>query len=242
MPAASPSVAVFSLALAVGLALTHLLRLPGPSSPTGLSLAGGISAAYVFLHLLPALALAEAISEETAVIRTHLVVYRVYALALLGMVLFYTLQKGRKLGRLAEGGPGPSRLNFWLTVAGHAALSLLVGYLLLRRPKTGVASMVIFSLAMFSHFMRYDSGLRRDYGPDFDRVARWVLAATVMAGWLLGFLTRLPWPLVAGWIAVLAGAIILTALREEVPEERQSRPGAFALGAALLTLLVALSG
>lgn len=242
MPPDSQGIVLLSLVLAAGLALTRVFRLPGPSSPTGLSLAGGISAAYIFLHILPGLALAQRLTEETAVIKTPFYVHRVYALALLGVVLFYTLQKGRKLGRLAEGGPGPSRLNFWLTIAGHATLSLLVGYLLLHRPKTGVASMVIFSVAMFSHFMRYDSGLRRDYGPAFDRIARWALAAAVMAGWLMGVLTRLSWPFVAGWIAVLAGAVILTALREEVPEERESKPGVFALGAALLTLLVALAG
>lgn len=223
MPAASQSAVVLSLVLAVGQALTHIFwRLPGPKSATGLSVAGGITTAYIFLHLLPGLALAEELTVETATFRTPLFLYRVYALALLGVVLFYTLQKGRKLGRLTEG--GPSRLNFGLTIAGHAVLSLLVGYLLLRRPKTGIASMVTFSLAMFSHFMRYD--LRADYGAAFDRVARWVLAAAVLAG----------------WIGVLAGAVIVTALREDLPEEEKSKPWAFALGAALLTLLVVLAG
>jgi hypothetical protein len=239
--AVQPGVLLLSLALALFLALTHLAwRRPGPSSPNMLSLAGGVSAAYIFLDILPALVIAERLTEETAVWRTPIIAHRVYALALLGVVLFYTLQKGRKLGRLAEG--GPSRINFSLTLAGHAAISILVGYLLVRRPRVGAARTVVFALAMFAHFVRYDSGLRRDYGPVVDRIARRVLALSVLVGWLLGVVTLLPWAFVAGWMSVLAGAIILTALREEVPEEKEAKPGLFALGAAIITLFVMLAG
>jgi hypothetical protein len=38
--------------------------------------------------------------------------------------------------------------------------------------------------------------------------------------------------------AILAGGIVLNVLKEELPEERQSRFGAFALGTGLYTLLL----
>jgi hypothetical protein len=231
---------ILTLALAIGLALVHVgLGYRGPATATGLSFAGGISVAFVFAEIFPALGRAQETMSRMPAYSSAFIGRRVYLLALLGLILFYALRKGRLLGARATGGPGPSALNFWLHIAGFAALNLLVGYLLLHRHRPGALAAFIFFISMAAHFLRYDYGLRRDFGQPFERRGRWMLAAAVLAGWGLGLATEVNPAVLAAFFAVLAGAIILTALREEVPEERESSPWAFALGAASLILLQA---
>lgn len=85
-----------------------------------------------------------------------------------------------------------------------------------------------------------DYGLRELHQQDYDRVGRWVLAGAVIVGWLIGLLTELPETLIAAAFSFLAGSIVLNVLKEELPEERESRFWAFALGAAGYTLLLLL--
>ncbi len=58
---------------------------------------------------------------------------------------------------------------------------------------------------------------------------------------MLGLFTEISDVVLAVLIAFLAGGVVLNVLKEELPEERESRFWAFALGAALYaTLLLAL--
>ena len=92
---------------------------------------------------------------------------------------------------------------------------------------------------MALHFVTADFGMREDHARDYDRIARWVLAAAVVAGWGLGLLTDLPRLAIGLLFAFLAGGVVLNVLKEELPEERKSQFGPFILGAAGFALLVA---
>jgi hypothetical protein len=60
----------------------------------------------------------------------------------------------------------------------------------------------------------------------------------VLLGWAVGQLTTVP-PIVVGFLfALLAGGVILNVLKEELPEERQSRFLPFVLGAGLYAVLL----
>jgi hypothetical protein len=83
-----------------------------------------------------------------------------------------------------------------------------------------------------------DFGLRQDAPAGYDGVARWVLSAAVLAGCLLGVLIDVAEPAIAMLFAFLAGGIVLNVLKEESPQERESRFGAFALGAGGYALLL----
>ena len=60
----------------------------------------------------------------------------------------------------------------------------------------------------------------------------------MLGGWLLGWLTEVPPLALAAVTAFLAGGVILNVMKEELPEERQSRFSAFLLGAAGYGLLL----
>ena len=241
-----------SLLAALGLAVVHLssgrLRfLEGTPRNIWLSVAGGVSVAYVFVHLLPELAegqeaLAEALGEESflAALESH-----VYLLSLVGLAVFYGLERAasssRRRKRKEAGEDRPSNGVFWLHISSFAVYNAVIGYLLLRREESGSEELFLFFLAMALHFVVNDHGLREQHKSAYHRIGRWVISAAILLGWALGLLVEVPEFAIAAVTAFLSGGIVLNVLKEELPEERASRFCAFALGAALYaTILLAL--
>lgn len=243
MPSVVPPVS--ALAAAVVLALAHVgaggLRfLRRTPRSRWLSVAGGVSVAYVFVHLLPELARsAESVAERFAVEEG------VFAVALAGLVIFYGLERlarssrgqQRSLGREDCTPPGV----FWLHVATFTAYNAIVGYLLRERGGPE-GSLALYTLAMALHFLVIDDGLRRHHRRRYERVGRWILGAAVLLG--LGAARVAPGgALVAALLmAFLGGGVVLNVLKEEVPEEREARFGAFAAGACAYAALLVLVG
>lgn len=219
-----------ALAITILFALTHifigrLTFLSGVPRSRGLSLAGGIAVAYVFLHLLPELAVHhETLGGER----------RIYLMALAGLLTFYGLERAIK--RRRQGGDSPAGL-YHLHLGAYGVYNVLIGYLLLHREGDG-ASLALYAVAMALHFVTTDFALRWDHGARYDRHGRWLLTAGVVCGWLLGITLALPEMATALLFGFLAGGVVLNVLKEELPEERDSRFGAFLTGAALYAALL----
>ncbi|MGH1570955.1 hypothetical protein ACRAWG_10070 [Methylobacterium sp. P31] len=240
------------------LALVHVLTpsmrfLEGTPRSAWLSVAGGVSVAYVFVHLLPELAAGqEVIGRATAV---SLAERHVYLIALAGLLVFYGLdrlaktsrsrregapvQGGRASEAAAEAGTSPS--VFWIHMASFGVYNALIGYLLLHREVMTLLSLAFFTVAMALHFIVTDYGLNEDHKQQYRHLGRWILIAAVALGWAVGSATEISKAAIAALTAFLGGGVVLNVLKEEVPSERQSRFWAFLLGAAgyaslLLTL------
>ena len=248
--AAAPASTILpaSLAAVTGLALVHLFsgrlgfREIGPRSGW-LSFAGGVSVAYVFVHLLPELeehqrVIAEALGHGLDFLHHH-----VYLLALLGLALFYGLQRvtvaSRRHERVAGREDATSTGVFWLSMALFGLYNVAIGYLLLHRVGgIGLRTLALFWLAMALHFWINRVSLRERHKDDFPRIGRWVLAGAVVVGWALGAMVGLSEAVISMLMAFLAGALVLNVLTEELPEARHSRFSAFALGLAVYTALL----
>lgn len=231
----------------VGLVVVHLFSgklrfLQGTPRSVWLSMAGGVSVAYVFVHLLPELnegqeVIAEAMERTFAFLESH-----VYLVALLGLAAFYGVERSatssRKRQRESRKGDSTSRGVFWLNISSFAVYNALVGYLLLHRIATGVGALLLFSFAMALHFLVNDYGLREHHKGLYTGIGRWVVAAAVVAGWVIGLVVEVPEVALAVLVAFLSGGIILNVLKEELPEERESRYWAFAVGAALYAAIL----
>jgi hypothetical protein len=254
---------VAATVLALVHAVTPSLRfLEGTPRSVWLSIAGGVSVAYVFVHLLPELAAGEAhFRDAVGSARTEAAGFsfaerHVYLVALLGLATFYGLQRLASASREAPAAgaprPGDGRDSaatdratspgvFWVHIASFGFYNALVGYLLLHLERRTLGALAFFAVAMALHFVVTDFGLNEDHKARYRRAGRWVLAAAVLAGFALGAVTELSALAVAVLVAFLAGGVILNVLKEEVPTERRSRFWAFALGMAgyaalLLTL------
>jgi hypothetical protein len=195
-----------------------------------LSAAGGVSVAYVFVHILPDLAEHQRQVEERGIlagIESH-----VWLIALLGLGMFYGLER---LARRRTRDTG----IFWVHLGSFALYNFLIGYLLLHREEQG--GLFFYAAALGLHFLVNDQGLREHHGGAYRR-ARWLLAAAPIAGWGLGALYALPPLAITALFGFLAGGIILNVLKEELPEDRESRFAAFAAGAAGYAALLLAAG
>lgn len=240
-----------SLAVVVAFAAVHAfagaLRLQAVPRSVWLSAAGGVAVAYVFVHILPELATHQrAVSSEGAADGGAAPGRSIYVVALAGLAAFYGLERlGRSLAERRRDGEGDLKgptVTFWLHLGSYAAYNVLIGHLLLQQEGRGVAELLLFGLGVGLHLLVVDHGLHATHGRAYDRLGRWILAAAPLLGWSLAAGLGAPARAVSATFAFLAGGMILNVLKEELPEERESRLSAFLLAAAASAALFLLAG
>ncbi|NJN58804.1 MAG: hypothetical protein HC879_15560 [Leptolyngbyaceae cyanobacterium SL_5_9] len=243
---------LLSASLAIVLALVHLFARNMRSLSTiprsrWLSFSSGVSVAYVFIHILPDLGEAQETIrqtlDKTSVNQSLLFLeHHIYLMALLGISAFYGLERAVVVSRQRneESGKGdiPDIGIFWLHIGSFAVYNALIGYLLFHREEPGILSLLFFAIALGLHFVVNDYGLRENHKHTYDKTGRWVLAAAIIIGAAIGYGTKIHEAAIALLFAFLAGGIILNVLKEELPEDRESRFGAFALGAGIYAVLL----
>jgi len=216
--------------------LRQLNRLP---RSRWLSMAGGVSVAYVFVHLLPELARGQEVLGGSDFWLLSYLEHHVWLLALLGLATFYGLERLIKVHRrnLPEGRE-PHAGVFWLHIGAFAVYNGLIGYLLIHGESNNLTTLVLYCIAMALHFLVNDFALQGDHKSLFRRKGRWLLAAMPLAGWTLGVVTEVSEMAVSALTAFVGGSIILNVMKEELPEERDSRFTAFLLGSLGYSLLL----
>lgn len=233
-----------SLAIAFGFSAVHIFGrhltfLSVTPRSVWLSTAGGISTVYVFVHLLPELAeYQETFNRRLEPAGSFLrsIESHVWVLAFIGLAVFYGLD--RLVGKSARGEALAGRDKrassgvFWTHLGSFAIYNVLISYMLLHRQESGIRGLLIYAIALGLHFLVNDHSLRDNHGRVYDQFGRWILAVMPPIGWILGVVTEVSVLLIAGIFAFLSGGIVLNVLKEELPEERESRWWAFALGAS----------
>jgi uncharacterized membrane protein len=236
------------LVAVMGLACIHLVAgkirfLQAWPRSAWLSFAGGISVAYVFVHVFPELEEAQqAISGHGALAYLE---HHAYLIALVGLTLFYGLEhwvsqnKARIESANAAAHSRSGRRMFWLHIGTFGLYNALIGYLLVYR-ESSLHELVLYCLAMGFHFLVNDYGLVARHREIYLRQGRWVMAFAVLVGWGVGKAVEIEEAATSMLFAFLAGGVVLNVLKEELPEERQSRLWPFVLGVALYALLLLL--
>lgn len=206
-----------------------------------LSFGSGVSIAYVFVHLLPELEEGQA-AFTTASSFVAFLDYHVYLIALTGFALFYGLERLAHRSQSRETVAGAKTMTsesvFWVHIGLFGLYNALIGYLLIHQPDSAPVEVALFALAMALHFLVNDYGLRHHHHAAYRRIGRWVLAAGVLVGWALGTAITFTEIVLAVPIAFVGGGILLNVIKEELPEKRESRFWAFALGAGGYTILL----
>lgn len=217
----------------------HLQFLTKEPRSRFLSIAGGISVAYVFLHLLPELGDFQKELNGEGVL--SFLEHHIYMVALFGLVIFYGLEqyvktshKDRKETTSIEHNPGV----FWIHIGIFALYNFSIGYLLVRDEFTGAIGPWAFFIALGVHFITNDISLDKQHDHDYAKYGRWILTASVVVGWLVGISTELHPFILSYLVALLVGGIMLNVMKEELPAERDSSFPAFFLGVLGYTILL----
>ncbi len=130
-----------------------------------ISAAAGISVAYIFIDVLPELEFQRQVVVKAAEGQELLFAeQRIYLLALLSFVVIYGLEhmvlvnRERRRESVAA---GEADAVFWLQLAGYAAYSALIGYLVIERAERGALALFVYTFAMAVHFLIVDHSSRR---------------------------------------------------------------------------------
>jgi len=217
-----------------------------------LSAAGGVSVAYVFVHLLPELAEGQVAIEGEGGTEPggpgpllDFLEHHVYLVALIGLATFYGVEKhslsSRRRNQEDTGDDQTTGDAFWLSITCFAIYNAVIGYLLLRGDLEDTTQLVLYTLALGVHFVINDFALSEHHRDAYRRLARWIVAAAVVAGWLVATAADVSERVIALITAFVAGGVILNVLKEELPGERLAQFWPFAGGALAYTVLLQLT-
>lgn len=200
-----------------------------------LSIGSGIAIAYVFIDLLPKLSKYEPI--VTSAVR-HFFPYferHVYAMALIGFLLFFSLDRSKDM--LAG-----AKAYWFLSLASYALFNLFIGYAVVDVDNPEVKPLLLFSLAIALHYFVNDYSLTQSLGDQYDHVAKWILVSSLILGWLLGYFYTLPAAAVGLVSAFIGGGVIMNVTRHELPSDKPNSLSAFLIAAALYSLTLLMIG
>jgi zinc transporter ZupT len=232
---------VFSLIHLFAYKLTFLDVLPRSK---WLSFAGGVSIAYIFMHLLPELEEMQHTFIEEREKMEDFFKYPLYAVALLSLSIYYGIERhvkmsgvSKKTEKRAQADTREEAGIFYFHIFSFALYNALIGYTLIRET-WDIQSFVLFVLALGFHFVVNDFGFVTHYRHNYIKAGRWILGLAPLAGWLLGNLVRISDIHLGLVLAFIAGGTILNVLKEELPEERKSNYWTFLAGVLLYSLLL----
>lgn len=205
-----------------------------------LSIAGGASISYIFLHLLPELSAYQEYFTKNSDEMSLWGDKYVYAIALIGLIIFYGLER---LVKMKKKTPNASISHnvFWLHISTYFIYNFLVGYLLISEIAINLREASFFFVAMAFHFVVNDFSLLQDHKEMYIKRGRWFITAAIICGGIVASFLSLHEHLIIVLFGLISGSVILNVLKEELPEERKSRFWAFCTGALAYSVLLILT-
>lgn len=204
-----------------------------------LSLAGGISVAFVFLHILPELNyMQESLSGEKLL--PPLFENDLYVLAMCGILLFYGLERGIiyfQEKRSTENKSVADKTIFWNHIGVFALFNAIIGYYLHNEMHVDDLSSFLTSLALGFHLLIIDYSLLLHHNKIYDEIGRWIMTGGVIFGWGIGIVFTISDSVSYTLFALLAGAIVVNSFKEELPKEKESNYTFFLIGVIFYTAL-----
>ncbi|WP_226661768.1 hypothetical protein [Microbulbifer aggregans] len=206
--------------------------------PPILSVSAGIGITYVFLTLLPKLAEVQALLNVTDAYTPVLPIgLQAYLVALAGFVVFLvTANKG-----LAEEFKvAKARVSFGeVLIFGVFGLYYAqIGFLLGEWPSGNWFGYLVLVFAFGMHFVGINFHIWKRYPRRYPKFLRWVFCACLILGWIAS--------LIAGQLSVwtkfatmfVAGGIIIMAIREEIPPEKDAHIVCFLVSVVAATAFI----
>ena len=236
-PIESGAAALLFAAIFVAGGRFHPLRRFVDDRRSLVSFGAGMSAAYVFVHMMPELQGARralVAAAEPALMRYEGMA--IHFCALVGFIVFYGLEHMRTpphAGSEAQAAVASRR-----RLAGFAAYVWLMAYLTVHNLEENAALSALYAFSIAVHFLTIEHALREEYGEDFRRRGCFVLAGMALLGWGVGQLLALPTSLLSLLVAFISGAIIMNSLVMELPSGKGGRFLPFLAGGTLYGLLL----
>lgn len=208
-----------------------------------MSLVSGGSIAYVFLHLVPELTHYQEVVEKSPLPGwLEEIDYITYVVALLGIAVFYGInqlsEKSERENRQEKNITRPDKSIFALEIGAFALYNGLIGYLLPELSGDNIAAYVIYFIVFSFHFVANNRILHLTHEDLYTKAGRWIMAFSVLAGWILYQTTHASDLTIAFLSSFLTGGVVLNILNDELPEEKKSSYTAFLIGLVFIAVLL----
>jgi hypothetical protein len=208
-----------------------------------LSFAAGVSVAYTFVHVLPALhAIRDLQTESPGTFKMLFPEYGVYLWTMAGFLVFYGLEtmvasprRGPENLAGADGGAAPWQP--WVHMGGFALYTWMLTFMMVWTGK-GTLALCLFAVAMGLHIFTITCGLSGHYHEVYDRRGAYLLALASLAGWASALTLNIPSIVLLNMVAFVAGGVVVNAAIAELPKEKEGRYGSFLAGAMVYTALL----
>jgi len=229
------------------LALWHILcgRLPLIHSvhhSNWLSFSGGVAVAYVFESLLPKLGEWQGLISGQGQMKAAVpkffkdlglveysggmpkfINYEIFLLALSGVVAFLWVDWAVQSRKEKKSEHGAHSDLFNLHIGIFAAYNVLIGYITAHNILPGRFVLALLVIALALHFLGINHTLWMHYRDKFDNLGRWIFAASLFFGWVLGVMTDFAETIYIGMYSFLAGAIIVSVFNDELPNRHEGQ-------------------
>jgi hypothetical protein len=207
-----------------------------------ISFAAGVTAAYVFLHMLPELV--ESRDNLRNILNGHgwdqqMIDLFVYFLALMGFEVYYLLSYMGDRAKWRE--DGSVNTLFKYAIGFYFIYNFLITYTLLLRIETGVVYAILFSLAIGLHFILTDRQMRRTYPHLFTLQFRIILLIALVVGFLASLFFPMSAFITSLFIAFLSGAILCVSFTEQSAITKQTSLPSFVVGSLVMSVILALA-
>jgi len=219
-------------ALALVLAAAHFFayrvsRLSTKTQDVLASVGGGGAIAYIFVHLMPELAVGGRELSELDIAQytpTPITEAGLFLTAMVGLVAFFVLDVR------TEEGLASTRRSYRIHMLSFASISAIYAYTLPSTISTGWDYAILFTVVIGAHLLLADRALARAHPDQFAHETRWVGIAAVAIGFSASYLfpPANEYMLAIG-TAFLGGVLLLTTFREELPS---------LLGVSVMTVLL----
>lgn len=221
----------------VNLTLPSWRILRGKKHPPILSVSAGTALAYVFLVLLPKLAEIQSQIQAAANMSVFPGKDQVYLAALAGMTILLFLARKDLAGGVKTGtrwSPG-----VMLVAVIFGLYNAQIGYFLGDWPFTGVFASLAVGGVFALHLTGINYHIWHYYPQHYLQHFRVIFSLFMLLGWLAAVLTDRLYGVMLVSTAFIAGAIIMTAIREEIPARESVHMPLF-LGSVIVTAFVIL--
>jgi hypothetical protein len=192
-----------------------------------LSFGSGVAISYVFVDLMPKLALQD--SAVKAILKQFFpyLEHHVYLLALIGFLVFYLVDQSHS-----------SRSSFWLSRTSYMLFNFFVGYAVADPNNLEVQPLLLFSIAIGLHYFVIDYSLSQAHGQRYDKREKWLLITALFLGWMTGFSIELSKTAMALIDAFIAGGVIMNVTRHELPRTNPHSVPTFLFSAFFYTAVL----
>ena len=206
-----------------------------------LSFAAGVSVAYIFVHVLPALQMIREFDAHAVSDSMIFPEQGVYLWTMAGFLVFFGLETMAHKRQAPEGDDdhGGSRAAplSWLHMSGFALYTSLLAYMMVWTGKHGL-TLGLFAVAMGLHLVTIAGNLSGHYRETYHPRGALLLASASLAGWGAAATLEIPVTWVLKLVAFVIGGVVVNTAIAELPQEKESRYGFFVMGAALYTALL----